>query len=488
MDWLKKNRIAILLGIIAFVKCLAFYFQYAEVYTDSDQTIFWLYTTDLAKGNFYTPYLYGQNYNVPFESFVSLLFYLAGISLPKAFAISGIVMQLLSFALIFLYFNKRKQPFTALSGMALLLLLPTEWLIISTSARGFYGGIFLSLLGFALIHLDANKGVRNYFAYVVIILGFIINPNSLVLIIPFGLGQLFFEKIRWKVVGLALLTGVFLVLILHYYTLTHKQMIIHPAWQIEWSVKDWITSISHFNALFKGVVPVFYEIGASIILYILILGVGIYRLRNKAAFAIYILSVVFIVFSFGINKVTDGSESVYFPYSRMYLALPFVLIFFISLIERQRSFTLKPSVFVFISLLFFSLEQLIAPDRIKRAITTNSGVVQVKNIASLESECNDLSNILEQEEAEAIVIYTKADVLTYGCAAISGINTYYPEYERRLWVKNKFKETSLNDVLILDWQKRIVSDHPELEVIPLNDSYYPLFKVSSTKKLSELFE
>lgn len=160
---------------------------------------------------------------------------------------------------------------------------------------------------------------------------------------------------------------------------------------------------------------------------------------------------IFVIVSLGLEKTTDGTLNVFFPYERMYLALPLV----ISLLPRVLGIVLKPAYkFLLMVVALIGLGQNVSSieQDVRTQVKENSGKVGVKTISELCVQCEEINALVDEFNADVAVFHSKSDMFNYGCKAlIPSLKTIHPAYERRYWT---FKELgfSVNDrVLFFDW-------------------------------------
>jgi hypothetical protein len=197
---------------------------------------------------------------------------------------------------------------------------------------------------------------------------------------------------------------------------------------------------------------------------------------------------LFFFFSFGINKVQDGSDSAFFPFSRMYLALPYATVICFGYYESLRK-EFRPSA-LWISLLAIcvcaSLKFNFAFQRNQRLIHDKGNIVKVHKVTVLEDMCDDLKDVLKQENASTLILVSKKDGLNYGCAALNQMSTFHPRYERRQWVQRETELLPAKQLLFLDylgvWMKRF----PSLPWIKVDHPKYPIYRLPMSESMKQL--
>lgn len=477
----------IVLVLINLIDINIFFHHYGKKFTDSDQLIFWLQSQDFSKGIFHNLYLYGQDYNIPFESILAAPLLYLGVPIENALIAVNLLSIFGLFVVLAYHAFKHRSEIGIFLTLITPLVLPIEWLILTSSARGFIGGVVLSVLGI-LFHNSFKQHWKAAIGIFIMFLGFTINPNAVVLIFPYGIFLLFKRKIYWKQVLLAIpLIAAWYLLLLN--EKAAMPVVIHPSWSISWEWSAFKHSIQNFNDLFKGVLPLFYEIGALWPLYLVLVYFIAKKKKNRSIEFTAIATLLFLFISLGINKVSDGTSSIYFPYSRMFIGFPFVvLMLFIYLFKSQAA--KKSTIYSLIALgiLGFTLKQLYFSERIDRALHTSSGVVQVRYVPDLRAQCLQLDSMLIEKDKKLLLFHYKADELTYGCKVYANTPTLHPRYERRYWLMERYKNIKANEVLFFDWTNKIQTEIDKITFVRDTSSSEPLFFTHDTSSLQTIYK
>ena len=307
-------------------------------YTDSDQVIMWQGLRDYSKGEFHEPRFYGQAYNSMLEAFLAVPLYKLGIPAYKALPIITTLLAIFPFVFISLLVFLKRSPKLALLILSIPLVLPVEYSLITSLPRGFVTGIFIS--SFACLGIFYPKSKRVFLSsFFVTVIGFSLNANSILLAIP-CLVYLFLENIRNKQFYIYAAIGGIAGLAIHffanYFYVTHPYNNTHE-FPLAFSFADLFTSLPHLNWYFNDVTPLLWNAGFLSLVLFIILAFLFYRKQEYKKAAVIGFIPVLILLSLGVNKVHDGAASVYFSYSRMYLALPVLLAFSISLFSNVTS-------------------------------------------------------------------------------------------------------------------------------------------------------
>ncbi|MFY0643600.1 MAG: hypothetical protein JXR19_03970 [Bacteroidia bacterium] len=476
-----------LLLVLLLIDYNMFFNHFAKTHADSDQTLFWLYTRDISEGQFRTPYLYGQNYNIPLESILAVPMFLVGMSSYVSLPLMGLLMQLTPFLLLAYFAYKSQSYIACLLSILVGILLPVEWLMMSMP-RGFMGGIFVANVGvFVLFNSKAVKS--RILGFVLCGLSLLISPNAVILLVPALLGYVILHKVKIGEIILALLPITIIYIGLQWFNTLHANEFVHKSWQIEWSLDYFLKATNHLPEFFKGLFPVFYELGILILAAVVLVAFKAIKSKNRSVIVASTSLLLFVLISLGVNKVNDGTASVFFPYSRMYLALPYViLLLFILLEKRRNSFPSKWTLFIIaiLGIVGFTVEQLYASQRINRALTTNSDVVQLFQNSTLEEECLSLEKLMQQQNANLLVVLSKADQYTFGCDALRRLKTVHPAYERRWWLVEEYRSFKLENVIVLDWHQQLAEHFSQNQIVKI-ESHWPAYRIINSEETVSLF-
>jgi len=426
-------------------------------YTDSDQTIMWLAALDMFHGNFYTPSFYGQQYNSHLESILAIPFLFFGIPVFKAVPLATFLLFNIPCLWLMTWLSKNKKNI-AFALLVVILLLPIEWHFFMGLSRGFITGISLVIIGIN-IFLWKKRGLSIALSGFFILSGFFQNPNVIILlfmlIIYVWLEKLYIPQkkhIIWFFSGSVI--AVLYPIWVYVFHLNNANFIIHvfPETSISIEIgKIFLTNISGFFRLYS---PFLYEAPFMFLIFLIGLGILLYREKNVHGFIIFVLLILSLIGLSFYNKIIDGTSSIFFSYGRMFMTLPFIFALMLSFILKVDAVRNQRKMVLFLTIFcsFHAIAKIgMIPGRAKRAIKTNSGVVQVIKINDMKDYCLDLWEEFNEKGAEAVVFISKNDMLNYGCPCFyDSLKTIHPRYERRRWVWEYFNEKKLNTIIAFD--------------------------------------
>ena len=474
IQWTDKKWF-VLLSLLFVLACIHQNFllrHFSFKWMDSDQAILWLAAKDISKSVFITPYFYGQSYNIMLEAFLGAGFMQLGLPVQKAVPLAANVIAFIPWLCAFAIGLIRKNYWLSLCALVFYLIMPVELHMVMAMPRGFSNGIAVFSLG--ILFLFAEKGrLLTSIGFFFVFLSPLVNPNMAVVGLPLGLYVLWTKKETWKSYIVPALASILLVasifLWLKNFNDAHPTYDLHRFRGLEFSVNRIGSAFQNGYHFFKGMNPFLYEVGVAV--WILLVGLIFWLKSKRPALVVYLIFLVFLIGTLGLNKVHDGTSSIFFPYLRMFLGLPFALLLFF--VWRSQD-SIKPKhVYVMCGLgaIGFAVLMLSFFGRLNRGIKTNSGVVQVKSVKGLCQSCDDIEKLQLKYKAEAIVFHSKADEYNYGCKAFNlDLKTVHPHYERRIWAYQEVMNGQYEKVLFFDWYDEL-DDVSSPHLIRLDESY-----------------
>jgi hypothetical protein len=344
--------------------------------------------------------------------------------------------------------------------MVIALAMPAEYQLITATARGFMGGLVVASFG---IWAFVSKQVWLRFCGALLcFLAVLINPNVAVLLFPLVLYLVLidYRNIRktWKSYIAIFVLFILVVLWLSAFQVNYAHYEVHKLWTLRFETDFFVHALKNGDARWCYTIP-FLSKNGGLLGGILVLTVPLFIWKFKWTKPTWIVSgfLVFFVFTLFLNKTLDGTTSVFFPYTRMYLGIPLVYIFFIWLsgIKIQNKVVFGVVVVALTYGLFQQYNRI--PEMSLVAVRKNPGKVQVQRIKQLCKSCDEIKQLVDKTKAEVLVLHSKSDEYTYGCKAlIPELETVHPLYERRYWEYEKHMlDTVYSRVLFFDWNFRV---------------------------------
>lgn len=453
--------------------------------TDSDQAIMWQGLKDYSEGHFYEPRFYGQAYNSFIEALLAVPLFKSGLQAHIALPIVSSALSLLPFIIIsYLCFIKRSK----LIGILILcipLMLPVENAMLTSLPRGFVTGVAIAGAACFQIFYIHHRGafVIGTFLHV---LAFSVNTNAILISLPCIL-FLFLENKKNINFYIYSSLGALPALLIH--VAAARFYILNPNYNLHqfglnYSLDVLLASFSHLDDFFNYNTPVAYSSGFLVLFFFLVISIYYYK-KGFRHEAIITAGIPFLIlFTFGFNKVNEGIDSIFFHHSRMFLSIPVLLAFSLSL--HPPAFERKINYILLALPLYFFVEHLFNYPLIiqKRSISGNEERVIIAKTESILSDCKKINLICHALEVDLFVIsnHYYYDYFNYGCAVCEDDfpNTLRPAYERRTKRLLEDEKRIYRTILIVDTNRDLnkefdfvkkVPNHPELYLIKNNSAY-----------------
>jgi hypothetical protein len=457
MNQQQYNRLFYALSAMVLVEKLLVFFFFSIQYTDSDQTLLWQVATDLSNGLFHGPCFYGQSYGPNIEPLSAVPFLKLGMPVYAALPLVTIILSTTPFFLLALYFKRKTLTRSALIPLAICLLLPLEYSLLTTIPRGFVGGIFFVSLGIFCWKYFRNN-LSLVFAGLFIGFGLYGNLNSALLL------PLIIPSIHWNkkfIVRAALFFGFgFIIGLLPFYFNAlfykeHPEFLIHVAPSVKLSWASFIETIGRFNNYFDQVSPLFWRFGFISVL-ILPAAIILLRKKNKRLEAWSIAFVLMAILgSLFMEKTKESGYSIFFSGGRFFLAMPFVFIFISLYIYSFLSAKKKIQfnrITVFVVFISFGIKLFFFSPLLENAIDKDKAwYVHVVRIDELKKQCSEMNAFGDHPSLFiAVTGDTPEQPITYGCQCLQADfpSTYIPHYERRRWLISEYNKTVFPTILL----------------------------------------
>jgi hypothetical protein len=460
---------------LLFVDRLGLLWRFGFRYTDNDQVVFWMGAKDYARGLFHEPCVYGQNYNYMLESLLAAPFFL--LRLPCWYLLPVVTSALTVAPYLALAFCFRKRNLLAACVfVALPLLLPTEFGMLTTMPRGFVTGLcFLAL--FPL--LDRLESQRRRFLAAGMIggLALCVNPNAAPAVAAMILVMQLRDPLRAAVWIYPLLGAVpFLALnyLVSIYYASHPPMHGMSASTLAFQPDLFLDGIEHLDRHFAWLCPLFWTHGSFVLILLLGLAAILAAQRRWPETGALLAAVAIIVAALGIPKIHDGNRSVGYAYSRMFLAAPLLLgigfSFCSSLIDNQK-LALAALLFVCVGAELAKAPTLEATVGEETAARTPP--IALRRVEEVRHECEAIDALCHFNNIELVVALppqhcSYADA-SFDCVAGEIMFPEYPRtliygFDRRAWRSESELATVSSNILFIGggrrgWQEAARHDH-----------------------------
>jgi len=312
--------------------------HFGFLYTDSDQASLWYQADDISKFIFREPCFYGQSYNIPLEAWVAAPLLWFHVPHAMALPIAASFLGIFPFLFLALAAFRKGYHWGASLILAVPLALPVEYLAITSLPRGFVAGVAVAAPAVALWLFSTSRKAFILAAFFAVF-AVTVNPNSSIILLAAGVYALLinYRKLAfygYSLLGALLATPLPITVWLFYkyhpecdaYHVKNADMVFH--WQTlrESFFMPMQNTFNHatFDMFFADLVPVGHK--GWLILWILpILFVALLLVRRFKFAIAFFIAAGFTLLTLGIDRIHSSSPHIFYPGSRMYLALPVLI-------------------------------------------------------------------------------------------------------------------------------------------------------------------
>lgn len=451
-------------------------FNSANQYVDSDQPFMWQATKDFSEGKFYEPRFYGQNYNTFLEALVAVPFFKAGLPVYQAVPLATHLLFLFPLFFSLLYIYRKGKHRQAIAGACLFLCLNISFDIVTSAPRGFVTGLFFTSFFIISFHKPQHLGYLLVNG-LLLCLGYFINPNIALAGGPLMVFAFLhnYRNLRFYLVcALMLLSFVPLYYFFDAFYERHPEYIVYELIN-SFSPKYFWQNIQNLDQCFAHVT--FFIEEKSITVLVAMAGMLLATwFAGKNIFYTWLSFLLILLVAFFAGKTREGTLWPFYSYSRMYIALPFVFMWIISLLPFRSRTVL--GLFLVLALIFEGRRlKLLEPQVAEIARAEHATGVRIFPLASVLEGIQFYKNFCVKNAADHLLISTTfwlGPYLAYGGQAVDKDfpNTEETWADRRYWIRlDKQEEVYKQFVLIsinFDFDKK-VSGHYPFEVQRLDD-------------------
>ena len=304
---------------------LQVYWQVNLLLVDSDQPFMWIGAADYAKGLFYEPRFYGQDYNTFLESLFALPYLYAGLPAYKALPLATHTLFLIPFLFTAFYLAFKKSPGHGMLVLAVPLCLPAGYDVLTGIPRGFITGIFFTAFMLPALH-QPHKTWWWTLSVALAVLAYFVNANAVVVAAPLllYLWLLNYRELKFYLYSaLGLLTVIPGYFLLDYFYVKHPDYVVYNLVN-EFGLKYFRENLQHLDEDFVHLS--FFVEHQSVMLLLVLVGLGLYFYRVHRRIVYVLLGLLLLLLAtFFASKVREGSNWPFYSYSRMYLGIPLLL-------------------------------------------------------------------------------------------------------------------------------------------------------------------
>lgn len=431
-----KVALFALIGMVVLDRALLLW-RMSSKWIDDDQAIMWLAGHELLHGRLHQPHFFGQAYNTVFEGWLAAPMVLLGIPYEYAVPLVTILFAIFPFLVFSILGLRRGNSAGAILCLTYLLTLPLEYAFIASMPRGFMTGIAFASAAAALLLFFEPVFWRICAGFFLIFFSFSVNPSAALLGTPVALT--FVPKIMKSVkmcaaAGAGLIAGGVVHLLARLFYVYHPDYNGYRLRGLSWQISSFYEGIMKSRAFFDAFSPIGLP---GLLLIVAVVSLVAMHKRAWAGFSILLTGSVISLVSLGLVKVLDGSDYIFYPYLRPFLAVPVLVGLALSLIpfgESRKSFALA---LVLVSAIACTWRQL-EMDSLSGSIRhTPPRSVRVMPVAQLKIECARLRELGQQYQAEVVVVAegARGKIMNYACPALEPLlpPTLLPRSERRRW-------------------------------------------------------
>ncbi len=422
-------------------------------FTDDDQTVFWFAAREFLHLHVREPCFYGQAYNTLIASVPAAV--LIGLGMPEWVAVPMIALTagLIPWLLLAHLSWKAGKRWWASVLLAIPLLLPPAYFMVLCLAS-YNEGLLLVIVAYWLG--DRTGCMSRFGAALLLVLGVIVTPNSLLVAGPIAvvLAQRWWQEKRGVIpVTAGVLAGLGYKLGINAFYASHPAYRFHPDWQLRFAWSDFLDGLSHLSRHWGDLspLPALPWLNAAVVFGVAVTLVVSRRWLLAAA----LLSVLVVAFgSLGINKVHDGSDSVFFSYTRMYLGLPLLSALALLLASESLPQQLSRAATIGILVLLGAgalYRQATLESEVERTLARPVRAMSPVASKQLVAECRQLDRLARREGVKWIFDIAN-NRRSYGCSALSygRLNFLFLLYERRTWLLQEASRDPVTKVMLTE--------------------------------------
>ena len=436
---------------------------------DSDQPFMWMGASDFAKGLFYEPRYYAQDYNTFMEGLLAVPFIWLGLPVYYAVPIATHVIFLFPFLFTSFYLFFHQKKINALLVFACILCLPADYDLLNSLPRGFVTGLFFTSF-FVVSILNPKKIGFVMLNTVLAIVGYFVNPNSVIVSMPvlFYIFLHHYKNPRYYILMIPCLLMIWLShLFFNQFYITHPDYVMNDLHYRLSTVFFW-ENISNLDGRFAHI-SFFFANNCLILLFVLALLLFFFYKRDKKAFASFFVFIAVILFSFCSGKTTEGSTWAYMSSSRMYLGIPVFICMFLSVFEFKPGGLYN---LAFCIPLIFCTYKLNNLDRLL-AWHSNSKHFHGVRLIPLKDALKVIDfykDACVKNKVDFLLVSNRFWLNTFLCYGGPAIYEDFPEtqetkLEKRYWIRSKNKDKVFKTFLMLSSTRNLD------ELIPRNNYF-----------------
>ncbi len=426
-------------------------------HASDDLLIIWMAALDYARGVFHEPFFYGQDYGVMLEALLAAPFIRAG---TGPVATVAVVMGLLAIApyLAFaLFHHRRGEPWPAMLFAAMPLLLPVQHGLQLTALNGI---ATLALVPLALICRD--QATRSFWLALVLGAAVVVNPNAFLLALPIGIAHLAHGRLEhptWWGMALGLLPVLLFWSMARDFYVGQTEGTAHTIfdWRMRFAPALIGEAMERLDAHFRWTVPFSGDTGSFGLLVLAAGCLALFRQRRHIAACATLCTLGLIAFALAFAKTHDGSDTIFYPLSRSFLALPLLIAWTWGQVNATPRYR-RPliGVLAISAMLHSGLRTVRAAPTFEAALARQHLLpIRVWPLERIKAYCGNVVELAESHHAAMIVVLRGEDAhtahfITYGIPVFhaDAPMTWLADHDRRRFQRSTRAELPFAPILI----------------------------------------
>jgi hypothetical protein len=445
---------------------------FSAIYTDHDQLLMWLGATDYMNFSFQEPCFYGQNYNIMIESFFATIFLWWGIPHNYALSISTTIIALAPFVLLSAWAIRDRLYLTAFLSLALILFMPLRFHLLTSMSRGFIPGPALA----AIVSLYTLSTDNKYRFFVFGFFGMIsiaVLPTAALIILPFAfyLSQTYVGNVchyKQLILGGSLGGSVFLIKEYFYAVNFEYNYFGHQLDELSgFSFKNIFYNFNEIDKYISDVVPFGSYFAAFCFLLLIVIS---FRKERAHCKNLFVLSfIILTLFSFGFDRVSSGSNEIFYSFSRFYIYITYGLLLILRVADcfwsrylshNKFSYSMLAIIVIFLPLNFNDFNEKLFRERSYIDDRYYAGGVFLASVDSVYAESAGIKSAAEKNGIDLII--TNDQIINYAYPALnrddpptillpSGMGK---RLERRTWRIKEEQESIRKRILLVNYKNK----------------------------------
>ncbi len=383
-------------------------------YASDDLTVIWLATSDYAQGIFHEPFFYGQDYGVMLEAMLATPMVMLGGDPVRVIPIMIGLLAIAPFAAFAIHYHRRGDQLAAILFITMPLLLPVQHGLQTTALNG-----IAIIACYPWLARIGSTPLRSVLVALVLGIAVFVNPNALVVALPLGLYDLFTckERVRTLVghtIGLVIVFGIWFACRSFY--AERPEGIVNTIfdWRLHFKPYMIPQAMEVANHHFAWMCPLTATRSSVVLLLLVFAAMILFAQRNFQVAIPVCCALLLILFSFSFAKLHDGSDSIFFPLSRMFIGVPLLLAW--ALAHVHTSADLRRGLIVGISTLVLAngiIRISTAQDTFELELADQEGLpLRTRPIQHIRTACGTVAEVAAHIDCDNIILLRGNDPFT----------------------------------------------------------------------------